>query len=413
MSEGILISGEICISFLSNFTFMIKWRVLGLLCCLVPFFTQAQAPNYTGVWQGKFYDNSSFIINNDPYKFEVQIEQVGKSLVGVTYSYLNTSFYGKASHNGYIKTDAKKLVFVETRLLELRSSSGLACLMTCNMRYYKIGNDEFLEGTYTAVDKDNGSSCPGGYVKLKKVVKSDFKIEPNIKKRMDDNKKALAKVNPPVKPPVKKINPPVVKKANPPIVKKTNPVVKKTNPPVVKKTNPPVVKKTIPPVIKKDTAKPIVKVIAPPVDTLTRVSVVLPPADTLQTKIATPPVAIAPVLKERSNELVQELIVLDTNEIMVNLYDYGEVDGDIVTIFLDGKEIISKQMLNIRPISIPIKVDEFTPEHTLTLVADNLGSIPPNTALMVVYVNGVRYEVKIESTEQKNATVKFIYRPKK
>lgn len=418
MSEGILISGEICISFLSNFTFMIKWRVLGLLCCLLPFFTQAQTPNYTGVWQGKFYDNSSFIINNDPYKFEVQIEQVGKSLIGVTYSYLNTSFYGKASHNGYIKTDAKKVVFVETRLLELRSSSGLACLMTCNMRYYKIGNDEFLEGTYTAVDKDNGSSCPGGYVKLKKVVKSDFKIEPNVKKRMDDNKKALSSVPPPVKkttPPVKKLNPPVVKKTTPPVKKTTPPVVKKTIPPV-KKVTPPVKKdtgkaiaKNIP---KKDTAKPVIKVIVPPVDTLTQVKVILPPKDTLQTRIATPPVAIAPVLKERSNELVQELIVLDTNEIMVNLYDYGEVDGDIVTIFLDGKETISKQMLNVRPISIPIKVDEFTPEHTLTLVADNLGSIPPNTALMVVYVNGVRHEVKIESTEQKNATVKFIYRPK-
>lgn len=390
---------------------MIKWRVLGLLCCLLwPFLLQAQAPDYTGVWQGKFYDNSSFIINNDPYKFEVQIEQVGKSLVGVTYSYLNTSFYGKASHNGYIKSDAKKLVFVETRLLELRSTSGLACLMTCNMRYYKIGNDEFLEGTYTAVDKDNGSSCPGGYVKLKKVVKSDFRIEPNVKKRLDDNKKKLAATPKKVTPPVKKTNPPVVKKTTPPVKKTNPPVVKKTTPPV-RKTNPPVVKNN--PVVKKDTAKPVVKIIVPP-DTLSKVKVVTPPVkDTPAIKVVTPPVAVAPVLKERSNELVQELIVMDTNEVIVNLYDYGEVDGDIVTIFLDNKEIISKQMLNVRPISIPISVNEITPEHTLTLVAENLGSIPPNTALMVVYVNGERHEVKIESTEQKNATVKFIYRPKK
>lgn len=387
-----------------------------MFCCLLwPFFSLAQSPDYTGVWQGKFYDNSSFIVNNDPYKFEVQIEQSGKSLVGVTYSYLNTSFYGKAAHNGYIKADAKKLVFVETRLLELRSSSGLACLMACNMRYYKSGNDEFLEGTYTAVDKDNGTPCPGGYVKLKKVQKSDFRIEPNVKKKLDDNAKKLA-IAKTVKPPVKRTTPvkPPVKRTTPPVVKRTTPPVKRTTPPVVKRTTPPVVKRTTPPV-KRDTAKPIVKIVVPPTvkeDTLKQVKVTLPPKiDSPIVKI-TPPVPVAPVLKERSNELVQELNVQDTNEITVNLYDYGEVDGDIVTIFLDNKEIISKQVLNVRPISIPISVNEITPEHTLTLVAENLGSIPPNTALMVVYVNGERHEIKIESTEQKNATVKFIYKPK-
>jgi hypothetical protein len=397
VSGGILIIGEICISILSNFAIMNKWRVLGMICCLVwPFTLLAQSPDYTGVWQGKFYDNSSFVINNDPYKFEVQIEQNGKSLLGVTYSYLNTSFYGKASHNGFIKTDAKKLVFIETRLLELRSQSGLACLMTCNMRYYKQGNEEFLEGTYTAVDKDNGTPCPGGYVKLKKVVRSDFRMEPNVKKKLDDIKKQQTLKGKP-KPPIVKNNPPVkpLVKNKPPVVK-NNPPVKppvKNNPPIVK-NNPPVK-----PPVKKDTPVKVV-IIPPPVKKDTPV-------------IAPPVVIIPPVLNERSNELVQEVILTDTNEVVVNLYDYGEVDGDIVTIFLDNREIISKQMLRVIPISVPIKVDAIHPEHTLTLVAENLGSIPPNTALMVVYVNGQRYEVKIESTEQKNATVKFIYKPGK
>ncbi|MBL7726938.1 MAG: hypothetical protein JNM68_04590 [Dinghuibacter sp.] len=360
---------------------MMKWRVLGVFCLLAGSFSvQAQNPEYTGVWQGKFYDNSSFIVNNDPYKFEVQIEQNGKALEGVTYSYLNTSFYGKAAHNGYIKTDGKKLVFVETRLLELRSQSGLACLMTCNVRYYKIGNEEFLEGTYTAVDKDNGTPCPGGYVKLKKVPRSDFRIEPRVKKRLDDIKKLEeAKNKPKPKPKPKPIPPPVIK----------------------------------PPVVKNDTPQtPVVKVI-PPVKKDTPVNVVIaPPVVKKDTPVYTPPVVVPPVLKERSNQVVEEVIIADTNEVVVNLYDYGEVDGDIVTIFLDNREIISKQMLRVTPISIPIKVNEEHPEHTLTLVAENLGSIPPNTALMVTYVNDQRYEVKIESTEQKNATVKFIYKPK-
>jgi type IV secretory pathway VirB9-like protein len=41
------------------------------------------------------------------------------------------------------------------------------------------------------------------------------------------------------------------------------------------------------------------------------------------------------------------------------------------------------------------------------MYADNLGSIPPNTALMVVTVAGKRYEVNITSTEQTSGTVRF------
>jgi hypothetical protein len=41
------------------------------------------------------------------------------------------------------------------------------------------------------------------------------------------------------------------------------------------------------------------------------------------------------------------------------------------------------------------------------MYAENLGSIPPNTALMVVTVGDKRYEVNITSTEQTNGTVRF------
>jgi hypothetical protein len=39
------------------------------------------------------------------------------------------------------------------------------------------------------------------------------------------------------------------------------------------------------------------------------------------------------------------------------------------------------------------------------MVAENLGSIPPNTSLMVITTKYKRYEVFISSTEQKNARV--------
>jgi hypothetical protein len=46
------------------------------------------------------------------------------------------------------------------------------------------------------------------------------------------------------------------------------------------------------------------------------------------------------------------------------------------------------------------------------MYADNLGTIPPNTALMVVTAGEKRFDVYLSSSEQKSAAVKFIYKPK-
>ena len=54
-------------------------------------------------------------------------------------------------------------------------------------------------------------------------------------------------------------------------------------------------------------------------------------------------------------------------------------------------------------------MDEDNAEHELVMVAENLGEIPPNTSLMVVTAGDQRFEVRITSTEQKNAMVRFKY----
>ena len=45
------------------------------------------------------------------------------------------------------------------------------------------------------------------------------------------------------------------------------------------------------------------------------------------------------------------------------------------------------------------------------MVADNLGSIPPNTALMIITTGGKRYQLFISSDKQKNAKVVVEYQP--
>jgi hypothetical protein len=54
-----------------------------------------------------------------------------------------------------------------------------------------------------------------------------------------------------------------------------------------------------------------------------------------------------------------------------------------------------------------IAVDAAHPRHELVMVAENMGSIPPNTSMMIITAGNRRYEVFISSTEQRNAKVIF------
>lgn len=113
-----------------------------------------------------------------------------------------------------------------------------------------------------------------------------------------------------------------------------------------------------------------------------------------------------PILRTRENELVKQ-ITTEAGEIRIDLYDNGEIDGDTVSIYHNNVLIVSRQRLSLKPISFRIAINPEQPHHELVMVAENLGSIPPNTSLMVVSAGAKRYEVYISSNEQKNAKVIF------
>lgn len=350
--------------------------VLLALTTVVPAFSQ----NLTGIWRGNFFTE-----DGNTYKFEIQIKQSGSSATGVSYSYLNTVFYGKAVLSGSYNRGGKVLVIRELKTVELRMSAlSSACIMRCVLSYAKSGPEEFLEGTYTSkFEKDGlggrkGDDCGGGRVQLRRVTTSDFYIEPFLRKNY--------KPAPPVKqaqktPPVTKTTPPVQKTTKPPVVVRTPPKTTPTNPPVVKQAPPPVVTQTRP---------DSVKVIPPPV----RQQPVV---------VATPN-----VLKTRSNELVKTLVVT-SKDVLVKLYDNGEIDGDTISVYLDKKLVLASRGLTASPLTLKFRMDEDNADHELVMVAENLGRIPPNTSLMIVEAGDQRFDVRITSTEQKNAVVRFRY----
>jgi hypothetical protein len=112
------------------------------------------------------------------------------------------------------------------------------------------------------------------------------------------------------------------------------------------------------------------------------------------------------VLTTRENSLVKR-IETEAGEIKIQLYDNGEIDGDTVSIYHNNVLVKSHAGLSDKPITFTIPIDASQPHHEVIMVAENLGSIPPNTSLMVITAGNNRYEVFISSNEQKNAKVIF------
>jgi hypothetical protein len=176
------------------------------------------------------------------------------------------------------------------------------------------------------------------------------------------------------------------------------PAIVKTPPPTPARQQPAQPKTTL----KKEPEKKV-PVMPPAAEKRTSVPVQAAP---LPAQRAVPSLTVPPVLRTRANPLIKQ-IETEAGELVIDLYDNGQVDGDTVSVYHNNKLVVSEARLSEKPIRFRVQVDAANPQHELIMVAHNLGSIPPNTSLMVVTVNGQRYQVNISASEQKNARVIF------
>lgn len=119
---------------------------------------------------------------------------------------------------------------------------------------------------------------------------------------------------------------------------------------------------------------------------------------------ARPDLEIADVLKTRENPVIKSML-LPESKIHLQVYDNGQIDGDTVSIFHNGELIINHRGISDKPIEFDIQLSKEQTHHEIIMVADNLGSIPPNTSLMVITAGKKRFEVFISSSEKKNAKI--------
>ncbi len=348
------------------------------------------AQKITGIWRGYFITETG-----EEYRLEFQVEQRQAQYVsGISYSYLDKRFYGKATMSGNFAVINNSFQIQELRTTEVRNiGGGGTCLMNYKFSYAKSGKEEFLEGTYVGKSEDrknpknNGvwGDCGGGKVYLRRVETSDFYVETFLRDKPIAKKSTTKSPKTVTEPVIKK--PAVVTQKKPTIAtqKKAAPIASTTKPPVKKET---AIQKqkntqvqTLPPAIVKEEPK---KILIPKKFSL--------PSQT----------------RARENELIKTLTVRN-EEVIVKLYDNGEIDDDTISVYLDNNLVLSSKRLSTTPLTINLKMSEDNSEHVLVMVAENLGKIPPNTSLMIVNDGDKRYEVRITSTEQKNAMVRFRY----
>lgn len=121
-----------------------------------------------------------------------------------------------------------------------------------------------------------------------------------------------------------------------------------------------------------------------------------------------PEFKLPPALTNRKAELVKEIKV-DTGHIKIDFYDNGQIDGDTISVYVNGSPVISRKMITAKPTSMSVTIDLKKPVQEVIMVGENQGSIPPNTALMIIHAGEKRYQLLLTSDDKKNAMVRFIY----
>ena len=211
-------------------------------------------------------------------------------------------------------------------------------------------------------------------------------VPPTKQKKMQMDMVTKSTIKPPPPPPV------VIAKPEAVVAKAAPPKPEKKTPPVVAPKPAPVVVKAPPPVVEKKPAEVVTKPAPAP-----------PP----------PPVAIvAPSIAKGAAELDKRItksdqsVYFESDSLTLTLYDNGEVDGDIVTVVMNGNIIFSKVLLTEKANTKTIYTHDIAGDSvSLVMYAESLGDIPPNTGLMVIMDGEKRYEMRFSADLKTNAAI--------
>lgn len=369
---------------------------------LIFFTSQLSAQNFTGQWKGEFVDKSSAFTGwgGDRCEYVLEIECSGSKVTGYSYTYFSDGgkrFYTICKLSGTLNKAGKYIELKETERTKTNVPVNIRnCFQIHRLSYSEEADEQRLEGTWVPVPNQNGDCGFGTTVLSKRILqKNPSYYNSNTSKSTPKKTTPVVKTNP------VKIAPPIVK--NMPLTIKPQP---KKNIPQVVKTE----KKKVAETVAIKTVPEKKKVTEPQIDGNKKAEVTknnLPPPQVVTTEKKMPEARY-----EKRNTDLLKTIEIDNASFTVDLYDNGDIDGDSVSLFFNGKLLLSNKRLGDKALRLKLDVDMDRDINELIMYAENLGTIPPNTALMVINDGDNRYEVRISSDLQKSGVIRFIHKPK-
>lgn len=332
----------------------------------------SRAQNITGTWEG--YMDGEYLL--------VSVEQKGSELCGYTYDY---ELKNKASHciAAYVgRYDREREVWYTSGRTFLENSGSHVFMRIVMWRDPNLGKNSLKAVVYT------GSAGAFFGMGGDEIVLTKKSSRP---RRLPGQPECFP-------PPPKRSTPSPERPAPKPVVPPAT--TPKPRPTVPK----PVTPKPVPVPVKPVQPKPAPKTPAR-TDTVRKI---LPPA---ASSVKAKPEELLRKMNERKQQQ-QSRLEVNVKRINLKVYDNGVVDNDTVSIFYNGKLLVSHQRLSEQAFELNIDLDDNTTEHTITMFAENLGGIPPNTAVIVVTAGDKRYELRSKASLEENAVLVFDYRPK-
>lgn len=249
------------------------------------------------------------------------------------------------------------------------------------------------ELTFVNEENNKPSVVTATVLKPVPVAEEEKIIQAAVKKQAEEIKK-------PVAAPAEK-QPLVAKAENKPVTKPTEPVVAK---PAPQKPKEQVVTRPAEPPVKKTETVIVNKPVVTKTETAPVAKAEIKPAPVKQTA-KTDPTAATDIAK-RKVETIQTLY-FKSDSLELVLYDNGEVDGDTVSIVMNGTVIMPKVGLTTNAVKKMISTKEAGDSIRIIMYAESLGSLPPNTGLLIVNDGNDRYEIRFSGDMERNAAIVF------
>ncbi|CAN5379060.1 hypothetical protein BH09BAC5_BH09BAC5_16170 [soil metagenome] len=133
--------------------------------------------------------------------------------------------------------------------------------------------------------------------------------------------------------------------------------------------------------------------------------------DNGESEIITVNVTKGPVFMQTLNDRKVKkgsTVKIHNEKIKITVYDNNKIDGDIISLYYGDSCIVSNLELSKRKKSFTITIDKTNPRQ-LILFANNLGSMPPNTAACVIGAGKKQINVVLSSDLKASDAVMLVY----